>query len=110
MEINLTSYCQIKNGKIIHNGEVYYEDKENDFQKFIKNVYQFTKMDYRKFYKMDPLCKLSLMSSSILIDNLKEELNPNTALVLTNKSACLDVDLKNQKKIEGEIDRTEELV
>ncbi len=99
MKSEITHYCQIKNGKVIFDENLLYEDKEVDFQKFIKNAYQFFELDYRKFYKMDPLCKLAVMNSSVLIANLTEKLDPKTALLLTNKSACVDIDLKHQKSI-----------
>lgn len=100
MENKIIHYCNIKNQKVFFDGkECYSEDASNDFQSFIKNVYKTFKMDYPKFYKMDPLSKLSLVASTVLFEKSPEKIDPNTAIILSNKSSCIDVDLDHQNSI-----------
>lgn len=100
MENKIVHYCNIKNQQVWFDGEILYSEEEpNDFQTFIKNVYKHFEIDYPKFYKMDPLCKLSLIASSILFETIDEKIDPNTAIILSNKSSCIDIDITHQKSI-----------
>ena len=100
MENKIIHYCNIKDQEVYFDGKLLYSEIEPiDFQSFIKNVYKHFEIDYPKFYKMDPLCKLSLISSSILLETKGEKLDPNTAIILSNKSSCIDIDIAHQKSI-----------
>lgn len=102
MNHHITHYCQIKDHKVILDGvEIYAATSNSTFSEFIKSVYKHFEIDYRKFYKMDPLCKLAIVTSSVLLKNQKE-IDENTAILLTNRSACIDVDLKHQYNIDNE--------
>lgn len=104
MKNNIVHYCNIKNNAVFLDGkELYTGDKDQNFLSFIKAVYKTFRLDYPKFYKMDPLCKLAIVSSSILLDGINEDIDSNMALILANKSSCIDVDMKHQESIsEGE--------
>ena len=100
MKNNIIHYCNIKNNEVFLDGKKLYSAKgEEDFPSFIKGVYKNFDLDYPKFYKMDTLCKLAITSSSILLDGIKEEIDPNMAILLSNRSSCIDVDIKHQDSI-----------
>ena len=100
MKNNIIHYCNIKNNEVFLDGKKLYSSKgEEDFPSFIKGVYKNFDLDYPKFYKMDTLCKLAITSSSILLDGIKEEIDPNMAILLSNRSSCIDVDIKHQDSI-----------
>lgn len=100
MKNNIIHYCNIKNGEVSLDGKILYTAKEEeDFPHFIKGVYKNFDLEYPKFYKMDTLCKLAITASSILLDGINEEIDPNMAVVLSNRSSCIDVDIKHQDSI-----------
>ena len=100
MKNNIIHYCNIKNNEVYLDGKkLYAAEGEEDFLSFIKGVYKNFDLDYPKFYKMDALCKLAITASSILLDGIKEEVDPNMAIVLSNRSSCIDVDIKHQDSI-----------
>lgn len=100
MENKIKHYCNIKNQKVFLDGkECYAEEGINDFKSFIKNIYKYFEIDYPKFYKMDPLSKLALVASSILFERIDGKIDPNTAVILSNKSSCIDIDRTHQKSI-----------
>ncbi|MFA5573442.1 MAG: 3-oxoacyl-ACP synthase [Brumimicrobium sp.] len=102
MKNKITHYCNIKNGKISLNGKLVFENQdEPTFLKFIKSAYKTLKIDYPKFYKMDPLCKLSLVASTILLDSM-ESIDSEMALLLCNRSSCIDIDKEHQSSISYE--------
>jgi hypothetical protein len=78
------------------NGTSIFEQGKTDFPTFIKSAYKALDTDYSKFFKMDNLSKLAFMAADIL---LKEEMEKNVALVLSNKASSLDTDRKHQKSI-----------
>lgn len=100
MKNKIIHYCNIKNNEVHLDGEKLYASKgEDNFLNFIKGVYKHFNIDYPKFYKMDSLCKLAIASSSILLDGLNEKVESDMAIILSNKSSCIDVDIKHQTSI-----------
>ena len=85
--INSNLYCWIKNGKIIFNDEILFENKETDFHSFSKSIFKFLEISYPKFFKMDSLSKL-----------VNEDKN-NLALIFANHSSCLSTDIKHKQSI-----------
>lgn len=102
MSYGITSYCNIKDNAIYRNGELLFELEEDSFLSFAKKAYKKMELDYPKFYKMDTLCKLAILSASALLDHPDEEVNPDMALLLSNRSSCVDVDKKHQSSIQVE--------
>ena len=91
--------CMIEGGKITLNGEDVFCSKTEDFHLFIREAFKFGGDGNMKFYKMDNLCKLGYMATSILLDGI--ELNGlETAIILSNSSSSLDTDIKHQKNID----------
>lgn len=100
MTNGINHYCKIENGQVILDDKVVFSNKEaSTFDSFIKSVYKHFKIDYPKFYKMDSLCKLALVASTILLEETVESVEEDMALILSNKSSCIDVDLKHQSTI-----------
>ena len=103
MSEGINHYCVIKNGRVIVDGKEIYSDQESvNFLDFIKGVYKQFDLNYPKFYKMDSLCKLAIVTVSILVDKSGMELHEKTALVLSNKSSCIDADRKHLASIAEE--------
>lgn len=100
MNNGINHYCKISNGQVILDDKVLFTNEEEHFDSFIKSVYKHFEIDYPKFYKMDPLCKLSIVAASLLLDHSEGEIDSDMALLLSNKSSCIDVDLKHQSTIE----------
>ena len=97
------SYCHIKNDKIILDNSAI--TINNSDTVFLKSLYNHLKLDYPKFFKMDNLCKLALLTSEILITNSKIEFDlENTNIVISNSSSTLDTDLKHQDSIQNRAD------
>lgn len=96
----IQSYCSIKNNEIIFNGSSFFKTESSDFSDFAKQAFRHLDIQYPKFFKMDGLSKLTFLGAELLIQNHNDSENKNnTALVLANKSASLDTDLKYQKTI-----------
>lgn len=105
MEHQITQYCQIRNNQVFKNGNLRYSaEGQQDFSSFIKEVYKHFDMKYPKFYKMDSLCKLAIASTSVLLEEIEDDLSEDTAILLMNKSSCIDIDKKHQSTIENEGD------
>src|SRR5690554_7021117 len=89
MENNIIHYCNIKNNEVFLDGKKLYSGQDGDqFLDFIKGVYKNFELNYPKFYKMDPLCKLAITASSILLDGIDQDIDPDMGLLLSNKSSC----------------------
>lgn len=99
MRNKIAHYCSIKDGVVILDGKELFQDTTSvDFSEFIKKVYKHFELNYPKFYKMDSLSKLATATSSILLDSL-ENSDPEMALLLSNKSSCIDIDRVHQATI-----------
>lgn len=97
----IAHFCQIREGRILWDGDLLFEDNEPDFSAFIKTAYKHLGMSYSKFFKMDSLSKLAFVAADIL---LKDETEKNIALVFSNKASSLDTDRKHQASIDDAAD------
>ena len=99
-ELYIQSYCKINNNKITLNGEVVFKEDNKDLKSFLKSAYKKLEIKYPKFFKMDNLCKLALLSAEIvLVDSSTLEEDQNVALVFSNNASSLDTDRKHQEAI-----------
>ncbi|MHA7057007.1 3-oxoacyl-ACP synthase [Aquimarina sp. M1] len=99
-KLYISDFCSLRDHKVFKNGEQLYADSKSDNLKdFTKGIYKFLDMKYPKFYKMDELCKLGFLASEILLKDMNE-VDENTALVLSNKASSLDTDRKHQESIQ----------
>lgn len=96
----IKSWCSIKNGKLIHEGQTVFESGEIDFSVFSKLVYKELEVNYLKFFKMDNLSKLAFLGAEVLLKNeIDPEKDNEIALLFANKSSSLDTDVKYQQSI-----------
>lgn len=96
----ISKYIKIQKGKIISNESVIFSnDQDSDILAFLKEAYKAMEINYPKFHKMDFLCKLGILATSILLKDT--EFSNETALVLSNASSSLNTDLKHQQSIEN---------
>lgn len=104
--VEITSYCTLRNGKaLLNDKEVFSRNAE--FNGFIKDLYRHLKIGYPKFFKMDRLSKLALVSSELLLTNraITDDYTPeNIGIYLANSASSLDTDRKHQETIENRED------
>jgi hypothetical protein len=98
----ITSSCLISGNKIFKNSELIFEQPGNAAE-FFDFSYKYLNLAYAKFHKMDQLCKLGILATEVLLKDSGHEKkygDTETGLILSNKHASLDVDLKYAKTIE----------
>lgn len=88
--------CEITNQKVLVDGQMVFESHAGNFAEFAKDCFKHLDFAYPKFYKMDALIKLAFLTAEFL---LKDYAEPDTAIVLANRSASLDTDVKHQQSI-----------
>ena len=67
----------------------------DSIQSFLLSAYQYLKIDYPKFYKMDNLSKLGFLASEVLLKDENLKVNQDKiGIVLTNANSSLDADEK----------------
>jgi hypothetical protein len=102
MNYRITAYSSIKPHLATVNGSVLYEDENFiNFAPFIKALYKQEKIGYPKFYKMDSLSKLGFITAELALQKHPVALyHPeDVGIVLSNRSASLDTDIKYQETI-----------
>jgi 3-oxoacyl-(acyl-carrier-protein) synthase len=94
---NITASCLVRNGTVVQNGAVVFENPTAALPDFLLAVYQHFGFKYPKFYKMDNLSKLGWLAAEVLlreVDLLAQYAPANVGVVLANASSSLDTDLK----------------
>jgi hypothetical protein len=93
----ITGHCVIREQQVYCNGALLWRDgSAASLQEFLRNGYDRLAGQYPKFHKMDNLCKLGWLAAEVLlraapaVDHLPEQV----ALVLSNRSASLDTDVR----------------
>lgn len=103
-ETEVIRNCLIRQGEIwVDNQLRFSADEGDDFPTFIRKAYKNLALDDRKFYKMDDLCKLGYIATAYLLEGkeLSNRYQPEEiGLILSNKAASLDTDLKHQQEID----------
>jgi hypothetical protein len=98
----ITSYCSVRDNKLILDGKLLYESTTGDFTEFASRLYKHSGISYPKFHKMDSLCKLGFMTTEFLLKN-KEVLiryaGDEIGTILMNSSSSLDTDRNHQRSI-----------
>jgi hypothetical protein len=102
-ERHISGYSYIKPNTVIVNGLDVNSSSENlNASDFITSLYQQLKPEYPKFFKMDSLSKLGFVSAEAIFKNkelLKKYTPEEIGVVLSNRSASLDTDLKYNEMI-----------
>jgi hypothetical protein len=76
-----------------------YENKDAGMERFLEGAYDFLKINYPKFYKMDRLSKLGFLAAEVLLNfaTLTGYKPENRNIILANSNASLDSDMKFAK-------------
>ncbi len=99
---NITDYCILRDGKVIHDGHGLFEYHDLPAPAFLLKVYQQLEPAYPKFHKMDNLCKLGFLAAEILLRDRKlQPLYPaeDIGIILYNSASSLDTDRNHQQSI-----------
>lgn len=91
----IKSVCKIRNNKIFLNDELVFSNEDSVTPSdFLKNAYRNFHVNYPKFFKMDNLSKLGILTAEILIgkDNVTPINTEETGIVIANSSSSLDTD------------------
>jgi hypothetical protein len=97
--MHIKQRCDIYLGQVFLNEEQIFAAPNSDYDAFIAAAYRGLKINYPKFFKMDPLCKLALVGCSLILDALENKENRNIALVFGNNASCIDIDKKHLESI-----------
>lgn len=96
-EAYITGSCIIRDHRIYRNGNVVWEQEPHTTPAdFLRAGYDHFSGQYPKFHKMDPLSRLGWLAAEVLLQDAPlAGYDPSTAgLVLSNRSASLDTDLR----------------
>lgn len=98
----IASCCRIKQGTVFLNQDDVFRNDTSSFGEFAKAAYKNVEMNYPKFFKMDNLSKLALLTADYLLkkEGFTPESPSNIALVLANRASSLDTDRKHQASIQ----------
>jgi hypothetical protein len=95
----ISGYCRIKENWIETSREGrQYNTQFADFSDFMKSLYLSGGIDYPKFYKMDNLCKIALISSEYLVKEtgLRGKYDAESiGIIIENRSASIDSDSRH---------------
>lgn len=96
----ITGSVHIKQNRILLNGRsILSLPPEMELHQFLKDSYKDLELNYPKYHKMDSLCKLGILGTSVLLKDQKVEFE--TALVLSNASSSIDIDKKHHQAMES---------
>jgi hypothetical protein len=102
MDLNITSYCLIKDNKVIRNNRlIFYQENISKFADFAKSLYKHAQIVYPKFYKMDTIGKLGFLTTELVLQEktVGNYLPEKVGVVFANASSSLDTDLTHQEAI-----------
>jgi hypothetical protein len=103
MTLVIRKYSSINSSGAFVNAIPALENSEDlEFKKFMKALYRHLGMDYPKYFKMDGLSKIGLLTIEILLqdENLQDQYpGERIAMILTNASSSIEVDKKHWETI-----------
>ena len=95
----ITACCVVEKGAIYRNGELLFTAPPGDL---IAAAYQYFKLQYPKFFKMDPLSRLGWITTEILLGPAWDTTiyrPEDLAIVLSNANSSLDTDYRYNETI-----------
>lgn len=96
----ISHFVRIKSSQIFKNEELVFKSEEQlNSSQFLKEAYKAISLNYPKYHKMDLLCKLGVLGTTVLLKDA--DYTSETALVLSNASSSLNTDLKHQQSIQN---------
>ncbi|SHN77733.1 Beta-ketoacyl synthase, N-terminal domain [Chitinophaga sp. CF418] len=96
-EAYITGSCVIRKNRVYRDGTLLWETPQaQELQEFLRAGYDQFSGQYPKFHKMDPLSKLGWLAAEVLLKDAPLNNYPpeSIGLILANKSASLDTDLR----------------
>ena len=100
--VHRVPFSRITNSSIAVNDEVSPAPVAPFAESFLIDIYRKMQLSYPKFFKMDDLCKLAILSIELLMQKAgltQEELEQETALVVFNSSSSVNVDKAFQESM-----------
>lgn len=101
INLNLTSWSKITSAGIWQDGKsVLHFNEGEDGSSKLKYAYKELGLSYSKFFKMDGLCKIGLLTSELLLTaKVKEKYQDDEiALILSNNQSSLQSDADHVKQ------------
>lgn len=98
----ITRYNIVRNGKISLNGSNWYSSGEKEVNPFCKEVYEKLNIQYPRYFKMDSLSKLALVTSEVLLQGragIDQYKGDEVGIIMSNRSASLDTDVRFYESI-----------
>jgi len=95
--IFITAYCQINDDHCTANGNLLLKNEGET--SWPRSLYNYAKLDYPKFHKMDMMAKMGTIGVEFLKlqnENLNRYADDSIALVFANKNSSANTDLKFQ--------------
>lgn len=98
MEFKIANFVRIKDHRI-YNGKkcIFSTPKTRSSVEFLREAYNFLKISYPKFHKMDELSRLGILATEALLE--EEDLKKDTALVFSNSASSLETDKRHNATI-----------
>lgn len=96
-EIYITASCVVRDNKVIGNNSLLYAQEGTPVAEFLEGFYRHLAIDYPKFFKMDRLSKLGLLTAEVLANTgwrQRHYAPEDVGIVLTNAQASLDADIR----------------
>ncbi len=99
----ITGYCIAARNRLALNGDIILATEESlDVPAFCKAAYEHLEIKYQKFFKMDNLSKLAIVTSEMLFRNHNPagRYSPDEiGVILSNSSSSLDTDNRYHESI-----------
>jgi len=91
----ITSYVLVRNGKVIRDGEVVFENAATNASDFLKSAYEALAINYPKFFKMDELCKVGFLAAESLLraGQLGKYKAEEKGVLFSNANSSLSTDI-----------------
>jgi len=92
MSLELKTYCQIKEGEVHVNGELFCQ--HIDEEPFLRSVYKHVGLSYPKFFKMDELSRLGFIGAEMTLmrSEMENYADDEIAVIFSNRSSSLETD------------------
>jgi len=107
MSTVITRYCSITPEALIFNDKKVEIRQQESIDAYFRTLYKSMGINYGKFYKMDPLCKLAFLCTETLLRDLdltKKYPEDKIGIVVENRHASIISDEKHQASIQNKQD------
>ena len=103
MQTKILKYAELNMNKATSNGQLIFDNKNKlPFKEYIRGVYKALGLKYPKFFKMDELCQLAVITTEMLLGEGSDYSGEHTALILGNKNSSLVSDTNHYATISSE--------